>query len=132
MSITMISEAVAAPLACIAVHPSTAKPCGRPCRGEAFFCSLHTKRYPPGGIATKNGVVSRHVVVIRELHGIPYFVDDRHNVYDHLDVIKNRRNPRKIGRWTGDINPDKLPEFSVTLYPTVENLGSTDVSQSRR
>lgn len=111
-------------LICIAINAATRTRCDRSSKVGCFFCSLHTKRFPACGISIRGSRVFRKVVFVKEYLNIPYFIDEFKIVYDHGDVLKNKRNPRKIGKWTGNYL-ESYSDFKVVLTePDVPDLRS--------
>jgi hypothetical protein len=102
------------PATCIAVNNSTNARCHRPSKHGCFFCAVHTKRFPSIGVLTQNSRVFRQVVYVKELKGIPYFIDDKHCVYHHEDILKNKHNPQKIGSWKEDLSANL--EFTIVFF----------------
>ena len=67
-----------------------------------MFCGTHVK-------GTPNGVFDKDVkqkptkrtieVIVQDIKGIVYYIDNDHNVYNTEDVIANKENPRIIAKW---------------------------------
>lgn len=100
-------------LICLAINSATRHRCVRPSKIGGYFCVLHTKRFPQTGLLIGNTRIFRSTVFVQNYLGIPYFIDDTNNVYDHEDILRNKRNPSKIGRWTGSL--DGSAEFTVVF-----------------
>lgn len=94
---------IADPQLCQAMT-TNGKPCKKKSKKPACFCNTHllmpVKETPT---VTKRNNQTREVE-IREIRGIPYYIDVNHNVYKHEEIQQD--NPSIVGRFnpvTGSI-----------------------------
>ena len=53
-------------------------------------------------------------VWVKDIKGINYYIDDKHNVYKPEDILTNKANPAIIAKWvkvTDDIY--SIPQFGI-------------------
>ena len=69
------------------------------------------KKTPPAGGAgadggKRGGAAAPTTVQIwsQNVSGVCYYVDDNHNVYSYIDILKDRDNPDVIGTWSRDVH----------------------------
>ena len=81
------------------------------------FCGTHVKGTPHGVVSIDfespkpNGKVE---VWVKDIKGINYYIDDKHNVYKPEDILANKANPAVIAKWvkvTEDIYA--IPQFGI-------------------
>ena len=93
--------------------------CTRRRKDGEMFCGTHVK-------GTPNGVFDKDVkqkptkktieVIVQDIKGIVYYIDNDHNVYNTEDVIANKENPRIIAKWEKDDEDNySIPEFEKMM-----------------
>ena len=93
--------------------------CTRRRKGESEFCGTHIKGIPHGVInsdkkAEKQENVERTMTVTaQDFNGIIYYIDDKNNVYDTVDIHNNKQNPKVIAKYTLENEQYKIPEFNI-------------------
>ena len=50
-------------------------------------------------------------VWIQEIHGISYYIDKFNNVYDHHDIVNNRKDPKIIAKYTNEGGSYNIPSL---------------------
>jgi hypothetical protein len=93
--------------------------CTRRRKNESDFCGTHIKGVPHGVINSDNKAdkiekTERTMsVTAHDFNGIIYFIDDKNNVYDSIDIQKNKHNPRIIAKYVIENEQYKIPEFNI-------------------
>lgn len=94
--------------------------CTRRRKKNLSYCGTHSKNTPhgiiEGKIVSEQEQSSMKTVEIwtQDINGIIYYIDDKHNVYDPKDILKNIKNPRVISQWSKDVDKEdvyKINEF---------------------
>ena len=93
--------------------------CTRRRKGELDFCSTHIKGTPHGILNSDNKVkklenVERTMTVTaQDFNGIIYYIDDKNNVYDTVDIHNNKQNPKIIAKYVLENEQYTIPEFNI-------------------
>lgn len=93
--------------------------CTRRRKDESDFCGTHIKGVPHGVInsekkSEKIEKTERTMsVTAHDFNGIIYYIDDKNNVYDSIDIQKNKHNPRIIAKYVIENEQYKIPEFNI-------------------
>lgn len=93
--------------------------CTRRRKGELDFCGTHTKGTPHGILNSDNKVkklenVERTMTVTaQDFNGIIYYIDDKNNVYDTVDIHNNKQNPKIIAKYVLENEQYTIPEFNI-------------------
>ena len=93
--------------------------CTRRRKDGEMFCGTHIK-------GTPNGIFNSDVqeeptkktieVIVQDIKGIVYYIDNENNVYDTEDVVANKENPRIIAKWEKDEQDNySIPEFEKMM-----------------
>ena len=65
------------------------------------FCGTHTKGIPNGSIQvdinTQN--MRKIEVVVQDINGIAYYLDQENNIYRTEDILSNKENPQVIAKY---------------------------------
>ena len=85
--------------------------CSRRKRDGSEYCGTHIK-----GIYGKFllNYPKNHKTVqvwIQEIHGISYYIDKFNNVYDHHDIVNNRKDPKIIAKYTNEGGSYNIPSL---------------------
>jgi len=96
---------------CIAYRTDRTQ-CVRRKKIGGLFCGVHCKKFPDADAQTISTMASQNMALkvtvwIQEILGIPYYFDDKHNVYDTKQVLENISNPAIIGRWKYHTDDDR-------------------------
>ena len=91
--------------------------CTRRKKNDGDYCGTHAKGTPYGEIecnVCELPSVKKIDIWVQDIKGINYFIDAENNVYNHEDVLSNKKNPLKIAQYTKD-KDDKycIPEFGL-------------------
>ena len=93
--------------------------CTRRRKGELDFCGTHKKGTPHGILNSDNKVkklenVERTMTVTaQDFNGIIYYIDDKNNVYDTVDIHNNKQNPKIIAKYVIENEQYTIPEFNI-------------------
>lgn len=93
--------------------------CTRRRKNESDFCGTHIKGVPHGIVnsekkSEKIEKTERTMsVTAHDFNGIIYYIDDKNNVYDSIDIQKNKHNPRIIAKYVIENEQYKIPEFNI-------------------
>lgn len=93
--------------------------CTRRRKGELDFCGTHIKGTPHGILNSDNKVkklenVERTMTVTaQDFNGIIYYIDDKNNVYDTVDIHNNKQNPKIIAKYVVENEQYTIPEFNI-------------------
>ena len=93
--------------------------CTRRRKNESDFCGTHIKGVPHGIVNSDNKAAKIEKtertmsVTAHDFNGIIYYIDDKNNVYDSLDIQKNKHNPRIIAKYVIENGQYKIPEFNI-------------------
>ena len=71
-------------------------------RKDGFeYCGTHTKGIPNGSIQVDiNSQNMRKLeVVVQDINGIAYYLDQENNIYRTEDIISNKENPQVIAKY---------------------------------
>jgi hypothetical protein len=93
--------------------------CTRRRKEDSEYCGTHVKG-TPHGIVIENPddvKVNTHKVEVwaQDIHGIVYYIDNKNNVYDTADIIKNKLNPKIIAKYVNNDGAYTIPEFLSML-----------------
>ena len=91
--------------------------CTRRKKYEDDYCGTHIKGTPYGKIECNTcdiPVVNKKNVWVQGIKGISYFIDENTNVYNHEDILSNKKNPEIIAHYIkiGD-NEYHIPEYGI-------------------
>lgn len=81
------------------------------------FCGTHVKGTPHGVVSTDFEIPKLNTKVevwVKDIKGINYYIDDKHNVYKPEDILTNKVNPSVIAKWvkvTDDVY--SIPQFGI-------------------
>jgi len=81
------------------------------------FCGTHVKGTPHGVVSVDVEMPKPNTKVevwVKDIKGINYYIDDKHNVYKPEDILTNKANPAVIAKWikvTEDIY--SIPQFGI-------------------
>lgn len=93
--------------------------CTRRRKGELDFCGTHIKGIPHGIINSDNkaekleNVERTMTVTAQDFNGIIYYIDDKNNVYDTVDIHNNKQNPKIIAKYVLENEQYTIPEFNI-------------------
>ena len=87
--------------------------CSRRKRSDSEYCGTHIKGIPHGRISSKPPKKTHKTVQvwIQEIHGISYYIDKFNNVYDHHDIVNNRKDPKIIAKYTNEKGVYNIPSL---------------------
>ena len=87
--------------------------CSRRKRDGSEYCGTHIKGIPHGRISAKPPKKTHKTVQvwIQEIHGISYYIDKFNNVYDHHDIVNNRKDPKIIAKYTNEGGSYNIPSL---------------------
>lgn len=93
----------------IAIHPihrcnakrANGEQCTRKKKDEYDFCGTHTKGIPNGSIQVElsSQNIRKLEVVVQDINGIAYYIDQENNVYRTEDILSNKQNPEIIAKY---------------------------------
>jgi len=81
------------------------------------FCGTHVKGTPHGVVSVDTEMPKPNAKIevwVKDIKGINYYIDDKHNVYKPEDILTNKANPAIIAKWvkvTDDIY--SIPQFGI-------------------
>ena len=81
------------------------------------LCGTHVKGTPHGSITNDTAAAKPNTKVevwVKDIKGINYYIDDKHNVYKPEDILTNKVNPSVIAKWvkvTDDVY--SIPQFGI-------------------
>lgn len=89
---------------CIALRANLEQ-CTRRKKDGLKFCGTHEKGTPCGIIENKTNnelcvPCKKLEIWIQEIKGIYYYIDDFGNIYNHDDIMQNKRSPLVIAKYT--------------------------------
>ena len=64
----------------------------------------------------EESLVKKIDIWVQDIKGINYFIDAENNVYNHEDVLSNKKNPQIITQYTKDTDKDgsyHIPEYGI-------------------
>ena len=84
--------------------------CTRRRKENKTLCGTHIKGTPHGIVDTQEqeNPLTKIEVVIQEISGINYYIDNNNNIYDPQDVYTNKLNPRIIHKYEIRENGDYI------------------------
>jgi hypothetical protein len=86
------------------------------------YCGTHIKGTPHGIIEkdehNKMNTKEKVEVFAQDINGIIYYIDDKNNVYDIEDILKNIENPKIIAKYIKVENKYTIPDFNISLSHT--------------
>ena len=92
--------------------------CTRRKKNDNDFCGTHIKGIPYGKIESNSIIiplVKQKKIWVQDIKGIHYYIDANGNIYDHEDVLANKKNPQIITQYTKNIIDDTyhIPEYGI-------------------
>jgi hypothetical protein len=92
--------------------------CTRRKKDSHEFCGTHIKGTPYGKIEcnmSDEPLVQRKSIWVQDIMGIQYFIDNDNNIYNHEDVLANKKNPEIIAHYTKDSKNDSyhIPAYGI-------------------
>lgn len=99
---------------CIAKR-ANGESCSRKKKEGCEYCGTHIKGTPHGIVDTEpqDNSIEKIEVFIQEIKGIMYYIDNKNNVYDNGDILKNINNPKIIAKYTKTDGVFHIPEFNI-------------------
>jgi len=75
--------------------------CTRKRKDGYEFCGTHTKGIPNGSVQVDpaNQNMRKLEVVVQDINGIAYYLDQENNIYRTEDIISNKENPQVIAKY---------------------------------
>jgi hypothetical protein len=75
--------------------------CTRKKKDGFDFCGTHTKGIPNGSVQIDRNIqnVRKVEVVVQDIHGIAYYIDQNNNIYRTEDILSNKENPQIIAKY---------------------------------
>lgn len=91
--------------------------CTRRKNKDCEFCGTHVKSVPSGivsheGIDDKLSIKNMNVFA-EEIQGIVYYIDEFKNVYDTVDILEGKENPKIIAKAEKINEKYSIPEFGL-------------------
>tara|TARA_B100001093_G_C26854569_1_gene1026787 strand:+ start:2425 stop:2946 length:522 start_codon:yes stop_codon:yes gene_type:complete len=91
--------------------------CTRRKKDDSDFCGTHIKGRPYGKIECtlcETPLVKKIDIWVEDIKGINYYIDEHGNVYNHEDVLSNKKNPYVIANYERDRDGNyHIPEFGI-------------------
>jgi len=75
--------------------------CTRKRKDGYEFCGTHTKGIPNGSIQVDASIqnIRKIEVVVQDINGIAYYIDQENNIYRTEDILSNKQNPQIIAKY---------------------------------
>jgi hypothetical protein len=75
--------------------------CTRKRKDGYEFCGTHTKGIPNGSVQVDpaNQNMRKLEVVVQDINGIAYYLDQENNIYRTEDIISNKENPQVVAKY---------------------------------
>jgi hypothetical protein len=93
--------------------------CSRRKKEGSDYCGTHIKGTPHGIIEkdehNKINTKEKVEVFAQDINGIIYYIDDKNNVYDIEDILKNIENPKIIAKYLKVENKYTIPDFNLNI-----------------
>lgn len=93
--------------------------CTRRKKDNCMYCGTHEKGLPYGIIDSEDkcqevSKTKKVEIWIEEIKGIHYYIDSEFNVYNHDDILNNKKNPKIIAKYIKSENGVyTIPEFLI-------------------
>ena len=90
--------------------------CTRKRKEDKCFCGTHEKSQPHGIVKIEDNkpTLKKCDVIIKEIQGIFYYIDNNGNVYDTSDILSNIINPKIIASYIVKDNVYSIPSLQIT------------------
>jgi len=95
---------------------SCSEQCTRRRKEGSEYCGTHSKNTPNGVAEPEETAetIKKMEVIVKEINGIVYYVDQYKNVYRTEDILNNKENPQIIAKYEVlGIDRCVIREFSV-------------------
>lgn len=96
--------------------------CSRHRKSDALFCGTHIMSQPYGVVNEPNVEIEPTPAPVSaairtcEISGIPYFIDDDHNVYHTTEMMKKMYQGGELARIVGRWSRDHVGAYSLTMF----------------
>ena len=75
--------------------------CTRKRKDGYDFCGTHTKGIPNGSIQIDTNIQTTYKieVIVQNINGIVYYLDQENNIYRTEDILSNKENPQVVAKY---------------------------------
>lgn len=94
---------------CTAIR-TTGEQCTRRKKKNSAYCGTHDKN---GGETNDVDEIQKIEVFTEEVRGIVYYLDNKGNVYNPLDILSGKENPRILAKYFRNENGVSIPELGI-------------------